>query len=66
MNEAQFRQELKSGLSGAYLLYGDEDYLKYFYMGRAESRVAGEGETAEWNVRKIAAEKNLPHTDELY
>ena len=66
MNEAQFRQELKSGLSGAYLLYGDEDYLKHFYMGRAESRVAGEGEAAEWNVRKIAAEKALPRTEELY
>lgn len=65
MNEAQFRQELKDGLAGAYLLYGDEDYLKRFYMGRAEIRVAGDGEDAEWNVHKISAEKDIPHLEEL-
>ena len=38
MTEADFRQELKS-LSGGYLLYGEEDYLKFSYSKEARKYV---------------------------
>ena len=36
MNQAEFRKELKNGLSGTYLFYGDEEYLKKFYTERLQ------------------------------
>ena len=36
MTQAEFRKELKSGLSGTYLFYGDEEYLKKFYADRGQ------------------------------
>lgn len=41
MTEAQFRQELKSGLGGVYFLWGAEEYLKRFYTKRAEHLTLG-------------------------
>ena len=38
MTEAEFRQELKS-LNGGYVLYGDEDYLKFSYSKEARKNV---------------------------
>ncbi len=45
MTEAAFRREMKNGLAGVYLLYGEEDYLKRFYVGRAQALTLSEDET---------------------
>lgn len=45
MTEAAFRREMKNGLSGVYLLYGEEDYLKRFYAGRAQTLTLSGDET---------------------
>ncbi|MBR6676423.1 MAG: DNA polymerase III subunit delta [Clostridia bacterium] len=57
MNAAEFRKELKSGLSGTYLFYGDEEYLKKFYAGRAQIHTVGDDpDLASWNTHIINAE----------
>ncbi len=59
MTEAQFRQELKKGLSGVYFMWGGEEYLKRFYLRRAEKLTLGDDpEAAQWNLYDISAEKN--------
>lgn len=59
MNQADFRKELKSGLSGTYLFYGDEDYLKKFYAGRAEKHTVGDDpDLASWNTHIINADSD--------
>ena len=39
MTEAELREAIKTGLSGGYLLYGDEDYLKRFYLSKMRETV---------------------------
>lgn len=59
MTEAEFRKELKSGLSGAYLFYGGEEYLKRFYSGRAERLTIGDdAEFSDWNKHVIDAKRD--------
>ena len=59
MTEAEFRRELKTGLSGAYLFYGTEEYLKNFYTGRVRTAVLGGDDTlADFNAYDIAADKD--------
>ena len=65
MTQAEFRKELKSGLSGTYLFYGDEEYLKKFYAGRAQTHTVGDdGDLSEWNTHIITADKD-PQLGEL-
>lgn len=59
MTQAEFRKELKSGLYGTYLFYGDEEYLKKFYAGRAKTHTVGDdSDLSEWNSHIINAEKD--------
>lgn len=59
MTQAEFRKELKSGLSGAYLFYGDEEYLKRFYAGRAMKHTVGDDpDLASWNTHIINADSD--------
>ena len=56
MTQAEFRKELKEGLSGTYLFYGDEEYLKKFYAGRAQVHTVGDDpDLASWNTHVINA-----------
>ena len=56
MTQAEFRKELKDGLFGTYLFYGDEEYLKKFYAGRAEKHTVGDDpDIADWNTHVINA-----------
>lgn len=56
MTEAQFRQELKRGLAGVYFIWGAEEYLKRFYIGRAKKLTLGDDEeAAQWNYYEISA-----------
>ena len=59
LNQAEFRKELKNGLSGTYLFYGDEEYLKKFYAGRAEKHTVGDdADLASWNTHIINADSD--------
>jgi len=59
VTQAEFRKELKSGLYGTYLFYGDEEYLKKFYAGRAEKHTVGDDpDLASWNTHIINAEND--------
>ena len=54
MTEAEFRTQLKNGLCGAYLFFGDEEYLKRFYAGRAEVHTLGsDAGDNEFGARRI-------------
>ncbi len=39
MTETELRAAIKNGPSGGYLLWGDEDYLKKFYLGKLKEAV---------------------------
>lgn len=59
MNETEFRQELKRGLSGAYFFYGDEEYLKKFYLNRALIQAVGtDADASSWNTYIIPGKKS--------
>lgn len=58
MTEAEFRQELKN-LSGGYLFYGEEDYLKFSYSKEVKKRVL-DGSFDEFNHIIIYGEDYTP------
>ena len=39
MTETEFKNEIKKGLAGGYLFYGDEDFLKYKYAIQAKNSI---------------------------
>lgn len=49
MKEEVFRKQLKKGLSGAYLFFGDEDYLKSFALSAARQAICPEETFAVFN-----------------
>ena len=53
MNNDDFRRELKKGLSGGYLFYGDEDYLKANALARAREAICPEESFAFFNDLRI-------------
>ena len=40
MTDKEFKNEIRKGLCGGYLLYGDEEYLKKFYVKEAVKSIA--------------------------
>lgn len=52
MTEAELRSELKSpaGACGAYFFYGDEDYMKNYFISQIKSSVVLNREFEEFNV----------------
>ena len=64
MTEAAFRKEMKTGLAGVYLLYGEEDYLKRFYAGRVHSLTLSDDKTLNaFNTYSMGAD--APDLDDL-
>ena len=59
MTEAEFKHELKC-LKGGYLLYGDEDYLKFSYSREAKKQVL-DGMLDEFNHIVIYGEDFSPY-----
>ena len=55
IKEDSFRKLLKSGLSGGYLFFGEEDYLKSHALGAAREAVAGEPSFALFNDVRLDA-----------
>lgn len=59
MTEAEFSKELKSGLFGGYVFFGNEDYLKLSYMRQVKSLVL-DGMFDEFNHIVIYGEDYTP------
>lgn len=55
ITEAEFRKQLKSGLSGGYLFFGDEDYLKQLDLDAARKSVAPDEAFAFFNDLRLDA-----------
>ena len=55
IKEDEFRKRAKSGLSGAYLFFGDEDYLKAHAIKVAENSVCEDPSFAVFNYMKLDA-----------
>lgn len=53
IKEADFRRQLKSGLSGAYLFFGDEDYMKNFSLQNARKTLCPDPTLAIFNDIQI-------------
>ncbi|MBQ8207443.1 MAG: DNA polymerase III subunit delta [Clostridia bacterium] len=53
INDADFRKQLKSGIIGSYLFYGDEDYLKAHAVSLAAAAVSPDPSFALFNISKI-------------
>ena len=50
MNEKEFRAQIKSGLSGGYLIYGEEEYLKDRLVPLAVKSVVGDDDFSKVNL----------------
>ena len=50
MNEKEFRAAIKNGLSGGYLIYGDEEYLKDRLVPMAVKSVVGDDDFSSVNL----------------
>lgn len=53
ITEQTLRAELKSGLSGVYLLAGEEEYLKHYYLTEIRRAVLGDGGFDSFNHTQI-------------
>ena len=56
MNDREFKTEISSGLSGGYLLWGDEEYLKDHYLSSAVRSVVGDDDFSAVNLFECDAE----------
>ena len=55
MKEEIFRKQLKKGLSGGYLFFGDEDYMKSFALRSAREAICPDETFAVFNDVRIDA-----------
>lgn len=62
IKEDAFRKQLKKGLSGAYLFFGDEDYLKNFSMKSARNAMCEDPSMAVFNDIQIDPLDYTPNT----
>lgn len=53
IKEDAFRKEMKKGLSGGYLFFGEEDYMKSYSVGAARKAVCGDETFALFNDMTI-------------
>lgn len=53
IKEDAFRRQLKQGLSGGYLFFGDEDYMKSYSVGAARNAVCADEAFSLFNDMKI-------------
>ncbi len=55
INTQTFRDKLKMGLSGGFLFFGDEEYLKHHYLKDVRKSVLGEDGDAVFRHRRVSA-----------
>lgn len=54
INSGDFKEEVKFGLSGTYLFFGEEEYMKQYYLSEVRKKVLGEGDDAIFSHKKIS------------
>ncbi len=54
INSSDFKDKLKFGLSGTYVFFGEEEYMKYHYLQEARRSVLGNDEDGEMRHKKIS------------
>ena len=62
LKEDSFRRQLKKGLNGAYLFFGEEDYLKSFSLKSARSLICDDPTLAVFNDVRIDPLDYTPDT----
>ena len=50
----ELKDEIKFGLSGTYLFFGEEEYMKHYYLGEIRKKVLGEDGDAIFRHKKIS------------
>lgn len=61
MNDKDFKAEIKRGLRGIYFLYGDEEFLKKYYLDLAKKEVLGDDDDfAVFNLVEIQEDDFSP------
>ncbi len=61
MNDKEFKAAIKSGLSGIYLFYGEEEFLKKHYLAEAKKAVlGGDDDFAVFNLTEIQDDEFSP------
>ena len=55
MTETELRAEIKRGPAGGYLLWGDEDYLKQFYLSALRNAALSGSTGSRYGLTKAAA-----------
>lgn len=55
INTGLFKDKLKMGLSGGYLFFGDEEYLKFHYLKDVRKAVLGDEGNSFFNHRRVSA-----------
>ncbi len=61
MNDKEFKAEIKKGLKGVYLLYGEEEFLKKHYLSEAKKAVLGKDDDfAVFNYVEINDDEFTP------
>jgi len=66
MNSADFKTELKRGLSGGYLFYGPENYLASHYCREAAKVIVPEGLDSDFSCRRIDASMSETPLADIY
>lgn len=54
ITSAELKDEIKFGLSGVYLFFGEEEYMKQYYLSEIRKKVLGDGDEALFNHKKIS------------
>lgn len=54
MNAAEYRKLVKTGISGAFLFCGEEDYLKQFCLAETRKSVTGDDSSAAFNIIRFS------------
>ena len=54
INASDFKDRIKFGLSGTYIFFGEEEYMKYYYLSEARKAVLGDDEDGEMRHKKIS------------
>ena len=55
LNTMEFRDKLKSGLSGGYIFFGEEEYLKHCYIKEVRKSILGEEDNSVFRHRRVSA-----------
>lgn len=54
INSSDFKDKIKFGLNGIYLFFGDEEYMKQFYLSEVRKNVLGSDEDSIFRHKKIS------------